>query len=1127
MKNFYKSFRILLPVLFMLQTVFLQSQTNQYLHFDKVDDYVILDEGGQYVDGTPKLSITGWFYCDELSYGQGYMGFRSGTGDGEFYLIQLNSGVMECRLKSTTGLHEFVTPSNTIVPQIWQHWAWIFDENKVKLYVDGALIGSSPASGVFSHPTVSFAIGKSILGAFNFVYGGRVDEVSVWNKALEQNEIQDMMENELTGSEENLQLYYKCDQGEPGGNNTAITHLICEIGSGERDAELMNFALTGETSNFNGTLNPGFQAISFPQIPNHLTTDPPFELEAEATSGLEVFFEVISGPATVDGNLLTLTGEPGQVVIEATQPGNGQYDPASPVQNPFLVIDASTHVPEIDPRSPLPGDVYVPTLGKIQLATIATIDYPGLFFVETVEFNIDGQTIVSTNWGEGYYSAWWEPTAFGNYALTITATNNFGYSAIETVNINIVNDVIDLEVLAVDDVWLNTAIPSAVVEAELPCYMGAFGQITGTLELTCPTGGCGEWDRVAWIEAKGYDGKWIEIIRYITPYGVPCSHEIDLTDYMSILQGKISIRLNCGTFDNGYLWDLTFNFIEGTPDFNYSKIDVIWNQTYQFGDYANLQPVETYNYTYASNTEASVLKLVSSGHGWGDLNTGNAAEFHEDTHHIWVNGEQTFEQHNWQVCNPNPDGCQPQNGTWYHNRAGWCPGSIAPWFDYNLTPYVGQGSIELDYVFDEDYVDYCHPNHPDCVTGVTCSDCDAGFNPHLIVACNLVSFSNVPFLNTGETQTISINPGFLFVSGRISPVEPDMMIVAEEIINEDLNYIRNSNGNMLRKIGPNWINGIGNWIGTEGYLIKTEGSDQFTIEGGLIAPSSPIGITAGFQFVSYLPDYEIDAFDAFASIINENLLYVRNSEGSMLRKIGPNWINGIGNCIPGEGYLIKNASNEILTYPSEGKKSEKVNQLLCNYFNFDGGNAADSVFTIFIEGLEIGDEVAVYDNNSMIGALKINSENAFENELPIFKTVFKGQGYTSGNPIILKVWDSSTQTVVPFEYSIENPFGEAYMEQEYPAEDALYSVYNITKISQSIEDDNIIIYPNPASDKISIQSKSTMNRIVIVNSIGQVKFDKLVNDKLTNINTEDFIKGVYIIKIYCDNEINNRLIIIE
>jgi len=664
MKKFYLNFSWLLMLVYLLQPASVDAQSNQYLHFDGEDDFVILNGGGQYVDGSNAMSITGWFYCDELAYGQGYMGFRSGSGSGEMYLIQLNNGVMECRVLTTSGLHEYVSPANTAIPQVWQHFAWIFDVNTIKLYVNGVLVGSSSASGTFSNPNVPFAIGKSTLSGFNFVFGGRIDEVTAWTKALNQSEIEDMMEDELTGTEEDLQLYYKFNQGEPGGNNTSITHLTCEIGSGERDAELMNFALTGETSNFGGTLDPGYQAISFPQIPNHLSTDPPFEIEASATSGLEVFFEVLYGPATIEDNVVTLTGEHGEVAIEATQPGNGQYDPAEPVTNTFMVIDPSINVPDIDPRSPLTGDVYVPDLGYIQLASKVTIEYPELFDVTNVQFTINGETFTPTNWGEGYYSGWWPAPTYGNYTLTITSTNNYGYSATQNVNMNVVSEASDMEVQAVSDVWISSSNITQTVDAELPSYMGAFDQITATLEVSCPTGGCGDWDRVASIDARGHDGKWIEIIRYITPYGVPCSHTIDLTDYMSLLQGKVSFRVNCATLDNGYVYDLTLNYSEGTPMHNYSRIDTIWWQTFQFGDYANLQPVENVNYTFAGNAEAATLKLVSTGHGWGDLNTGNAAEFYDATHHIWINGEETFEQHNWSTCNPNPDGCQPQNGTW-------------------------------------------------------------------------------------------------------------------------------------------------------------------------------------------------------------------------------------------------------------------------------------------------------------------------------------------------------------------------------------------------------------------------------------------------------------------------------
>ena len=68
MKKIYKVHSIAMLLLVLLQPVFLISQSNQYLHFDREDDFVILNDAGQYVTGTTELSITGWFYCDEYAY---------------------------------------------------------------------------------------------------------------------------------------------------------------------------------------------------------------------------------------------------------------------------------------------------------------------------------------------------------------------------------------------------------------------------------------------------------------------------------------------------------------------------------------------------------------------------------------------------------------------------------------------------------------------------------------------------------------------------------------------------------------------------------------------------------------------------------------------------------------------------------------------------------------------------------------------------------------------------------------------------------------------------------------------------------------------------------------------------
>lgn len=766
MKKHYTIKVLLLSVFLLTQLGFLQAQTNQYLHFDKVDDYVVLPEAGQYVVNKTAMSMTGWFYTDALGYGQGMMGFRDGSSG--FYMIILNNGVIECRLAASNGMCEFVTPANTIIPQVWQHFAWVYDGSSVKLYSNGILLGQSTASGVLTNAGMPFGIGKSLLPGFNFVYGGRIDEVSVWDKGLTAAEVMDIKNNEITGTPANLLLYYKFNQGVPGGNNTSITKLISETGAGTRDADLMNFALNGPTSNFGGDLNPGFQAITFPQIPNHLTIDPPFELEAEATSGLDVIFTIESGPATINGTLLTLTGEEGEVVVKASQPGGGTWDPAEPIFNSFDVINPYTYFPVIDARSPLPGDVYVPQLDYIQLSAVVTIDNPELFFVQSVVFNVNGETITPLNYFNGNYLGWWMPPSYGSYQVDIVTSNNFGATATETININVVSTAQNMDVLCFEDIWLSSNVLYEEIDADLPSYTGAFDQITATLELSCPpTGGCGEWDRIAQVDVLGPNGRWVEIIRYITPYGTPCSHSIDLTDYMSLLQGKVKFRPTCYTLDNGYEWKLSLYFKAGTPLYNFGAVTQIWHAEYPFGDMANLQPVEPVTVSYPEMVEASTLKLVSTGHGWGENNTGNAAEFHDDTHHIWVNGEETFEQHNWSDCNPNPDGCMPQSGTWFYDRAGWCPGSIAPWFDFNMTPFISSDDVVLGYVFDEDYVDLCHPNNPDCQSPATCPNCDDGFNPVLYVACNLVSFSSEPLWNalvTGVEQNTNLSGKDLYLS---------------------------------------------------------------------------------------------------------------------------------------------------------------------------------------------------------------------------------------------------------------------------------------------------------------------------------------------------------------------------
>ncbi|RMF23638.1 MAG: DUF11 domain-containing protein, partial [Bacteroidetes bacterium] len=79
------------------------------------------------------------------------------------------------------------------------------------------------------------------------------------------------------------------------------------------------------------------QTITFEPLPDRQVDDPPFTLNATASSGLPVQFSIVSGPANLAGNTLTLTGTPGIVTVEASQPGDATYNPAPLVRRSFSV----------------------------------------------------------------------------------------------------------------------------------------------------------------------------------------------------------------------------------------------------------------------------------------------------------------------------------------------------------------------------------------------------------------------------------------------------------------------------------------------------------------------------------------------------------------------------------------------------------------------------------------------------------------------------------------------------------------------------------------------------------------------------------------------------------------------
>ena len=498
------------------------------------------------------------------------------------------------------------------------------------------------------------------------------------------------------------------------------------------------------------------QFIDFENIPDQLVFAEPIQLQASATSGLPVTFELLQGPATLDGNTLTLTGEPGIVKVKASQNGNdSEWQAAPSVTRTFEVVDPEEFTPEITIRRPYDGTmVYVSDLNSpIMLVLSAYIEHGDAIKFESVTCNVGGEEVkLMTAYPDdptnGYWYASWKPADYGTYNMTATIVQSGGKTTSVSNTFEVTNTYDNISVTAMNgDLKITPSQQYGYNEYAFPTHVGAFNNITMQYDHNC-IGTCDPYDRVGYCRVKNYRGEWVELYRYVTPFGGECEDQLDVTDYTTVLQGLVEFELYFQTWNgDGYDPIAIFDYTKGAPEYKYIDMNELWFGIFDFGDYANQQPVPEIDYYFAPETEKANLKIITTGHNWSSgtnnaYNTGNAAEFLEATHNIIINNNKVYDQHLWQTCNPNPAGCQPQAGTWTYNRSGWCPGSLGMVWDYSLNDYVASGHAKLFYEFDPSYIDECHPNHPDCVDGQTCTYCSAADNPILRVSGKVVSYSN-------------------------------------------------------------------------------------------------------------------------------------------------------------------------------------------------------------------------------------------------------------------------------------------------------------------------------------------------------------------------------------------------
>ncbi len=252
-----------------------------------------------------------------------------------------------------------------------------------------------------------------------------------------------------------------------------------------------------------------------------------------------------------------------------------------------------------------------------------------------------------------------------------------------------------IEVAAFQDAIIRTnpAVGNAYypVWAQFPAQGTQIRKAWISMNYKCPPGeNCGEWDYLDYIFLRRRGGvnassEDIEIARFITPYGNSYNSswtadwEIDVTDWEQLLRDSVEIEYIHGGYETnvgkGWLVNLSFNFIEGTPTRDLLRVNRVWNGGFGFGNQSN--PINNQlaeqNISLLPETRSYRFRINQTGHG--SVQPDFCAEFCPKSRFLLRNGSVFDTRQVWRDdCGLNP--VFPQAGTWLYDRAAWCPGQM-------------------------------------------------------------------------------------------------------------------------------------------------------------------------------------------------------------------------------------------------------------------------------------------------------------------------------------------------------------------------------------------------------------------------------------------------------------------
>ena len=171
------------------------------IDFDGVDDFVTFKNNYSF---SGDFSLETWIKPHSVNGIQTVFSKRNGNTTTEGYNLNIENGTVIFYWYSSSG-HGNIRSQHTIDSSRWYHVAITFDGSTYQLFIDGINLGT--IAGSINAPDSTGGNVEALLGAIDMdagsnntvsnFYNGWIDEVRIWNVAISQDQLRQMMNQEI------------------------------------------------------------------------------------------------------------------------------------------------------------------------------------------------------------------------------------------------------------------------------------------------------------------------------------------------------------------------------------------------------------------------------------------------------------------------------------------------------------------------------------------------------------------------------------------------------------------------------------------------------------------------------------------------------------------------------------------------------------------------------------------------------------------------------------------------------------------------------------------------------------------------------------------------------------------